>query len=456
MLIKRYVILGIFFIFTGPAYSKPLSLLSTKSYSALTVKQRKAYVQILRTEWNKFEKRHRVTSKTPVAWTQLLLPYAYAQSLKCIIGGQVIETVKNAKGRDVCPTRTNPCTAERISDGFQCSALYGNVCVSRVPIEKISDTCLAESQSKDLTPQEYDLVRQQIEGDFKALCESGVTHPSTQDGCASLLKKFESLGKQELTRETLTNGVPTSIAPIGSVKEECPNGGSKDPETGLIRKLIVPKFSFDESRKCLYERNKRNLEQLANTGCLPGLKDNQDKPFTTRIEYLNTLDASTRYKDVIIENMEVLKNPLPGTVGKQQYEYEVTILEPFKSSNNKTILTRRTVKMYRNVYTNLSCQTCGPNQYCNSENKCEETFVKGLDLKSGSGTMIDFPIKLSNVNRKDVMPSKFQGLQSDYDQIVAERVLLSDDCKLVGALKDADLYRPEAIFGNGGENRGSK
>lgn len=188
------VFLGLMFVVAlvrvDSVSANQLNLLSKKSYSTLTQKQRQAYIQILRTQWNKFEKRHRVTSKTPLAIINLLLPYAYAQSQKCIIGGQVIETVKNAQGRDVCPTRTNPCIVDGITDGFQCSGIYGNVCVSRVPIDKISETCLAESASKVLTPDEYDQVRKEIESDYKSLCEPGVIHPSTRDGCDSLAKKL--------------------------------------------------------------------------------------------------------------------------------------------------------------------------------------------------------------------------------------------------------------------------
>ena len=68
---------------------------------------------------------------------------------KCLIGGLLREKLKGGK----CPTRDNDCSGK--SDGFHCGPIFNRVCISRTPVNSLSDRCMKASKGQALSTENY-------------------------------------------------------------------------------------------------------------------------------------------------------------------------------------------------------------------------------------------------------------------------------------------------------------
>ena len=100
--------------------------------------------------------------------TETILPEKLKD--KCLIGGLLREKLRGGK----CPTRNNNCSGKR--DGFRCGAIFNSVCVSRTPVNSLSNRCMKASKGQALSKENY----KRLLGDDPAL-EYCKIHPKNRN-----------------------------------------------------------------------------------------------------------------------------------------------------------------------------------------------------------------------------------------------------------------------------------
>jgi hypothetical protein len=224
-------------------------------FLSLTHKQKKQLVrnlQIIMVNYEKLQFRSgmKVSGLTPsfeMDALNYLLPKAFADdSDKCVIGG-LLRTLQDNK----CPTRGRPCSANGISDGFECGIIFGKACVQREPIADISERCFRESESRNMTVAEinnaYESAKDII-GRMVAVCNEDRATKNAL-GCEYLLKQLEKL----------KNNPAAPVDQVPDEKDECEDGTvlieSNDCEQGAecSNKICVSEDSlnvFEKEIKC--------------------------------------------------------------------------------------------------------------------------------------------------------------------------------------------------------------
>ncbi len=423
---------------------KKLPLLTVAQYKKLSTNNRKLYVRYMRAAWVSFEKTYILSQKIPVVWFQgLLWESAYAAEGKCIIGGVVLDTVGGK-----CPTRgeATACTGEGIADGFKCGSIFGGVCVSRAPIQNLSDRCSQESAPLP-SPVQYEKLVQNLQENYEAVCAN--PSKNTEDGCRNLNLKIidsaKSVGAEVKTRDELDALVNIDFGKntARSNDEVCENAenATVQPKT--------PKFSFE--RRCLFDRNKKYLSELAGGSCEDISKNASEKLFATQIQYDITSPESSSKDVIIIESIED-KKPADINEGKSVYLYDIQYIKPARENGNGSdIVSRGTIEVMRIVYNSRNCDSdakCDYGQSCNEEKKCEQlTTLLGASGKSST-------IRMTNIDRSK--------LGSESGRVESEKNLYNvdmlRDCSLVEALNAANYYNKPAspsgsdrIFKNGAD-----
>jgi hypothetical protein len=103
-----------------------------------------------------------------------ILPRSFAATKKgawgpkCIIGG-VIRPTNNG----ICPTLGRGCKGQY--DGFQCGKIYGKeeqACISRVPIETISERCKEKGKDYQIADTDYAAISEDLDRGIKDVCLS--------------------------------------------------------------------------------------------------------------------------------------------------------------------------------------------------------------------------------------------------------------------------------------------
>lgn len=429
---------------------KKLPLLTVAQYKKLSTNNRKLYVRYMRAAWVSFEKNYVLSQKMPVVWFQSLLwESAYAAERKCVIGGVVLDTVSNK-----CPTRNNPCEGQ--PNSFKCGEIFASVCVSREPISDLSKRCSDEAGAIP-SPEEFEKLSLKIKGDYDALCASGPIQSNTSDGCTFLAQRLSGAA---VVTAGVKNTYSTPEVPFVDISDQlaakygisdpnCPNDLDKDFETAAVRQLAIPKFSFEENRFCLFERNQKYLNEMTRSGCGSPNYAADKMLFTSRIEFMDN-DKDNVFQDMIIENMT--RDTAEESAGLSSYSYTVQYLKPITKDGVNTF-ERSSRKIQRKVYNTSSCNnnavsTCAIDQYCNGQNKCESTVLVVPNADSDySGTKdVVRNIRIYNTQRKNIFPepsisrASVSIFKSSFDKMMDNRVMVAQNCELSKALTTSGYY----------------
>lgn len=186
---KKIIALAVM-CFSLPAFSKlqQAPFISLKDYSLLKSSDRKAYISAVRKAFLKLEEsklRHIKVSNTNPLFSQLIESAEAANS--CLLGGLERPVVSGK-----CSTENNECNNR--SESYKCGALYGGVCISRVPVESISRRCFDLSdQSYYISAEEYAGFESDVQVLKAKYCDSGSSLNSTD--CDFFTKRLNSLSE---------------------------------------------------------------------------------------------------------------------------------------------------------------------------------------------------------------------------------------------------------------------
>lgn len=182
-------LLGITLIFvvqpTQASVKRKHLFLPVSTYFNLSAQQKIRYIKLVQAEIVMFEREYNRKIRFADAGFSLF-PEAYADAEgTCSVGG-VVRRLVNGK----CPTYGRSCG--RKTDSFRCGKIYGGICVSRLPIETLSQRC-HENAKSDLSYSDYVNLKQSLEPELEQACSSQRTG---QQGCGYLKSRLADLNRK--------------------------------------------------------------------------------------------------------------------------------------------------------------------------------------------------------------------------------------------------------------------
>ena len=179
-------------------------LISYDQYRSLNVSLQLGYLRDVRQSWVRFESEAR--DQFPLArandrgshFSQILalfeIPDAAATGNSyCPIGGGERELIHFSDGKMLCPTKGRPC-GSFADGGFQCYPLFANACVSRSPIESLTERCqgAADKEPMTVTQEDYEKIHSDV-ADLINHCESNSYGPNFNDSCNRFRDQIQKL-----------------------------------------------------------------------------------------------------------------------------------------------------------------------------------------------------------------------------------------------------------------------
>lgn len=132
------------------------------------------------------------------------------------------------------------------------------------------------------------------------------------------------ISRPAITPTVTTEPSPPATAIDNSVAEvEMPKDCLNDIDPVTKRQLVIPKFSFEDSRQCLYQRNQAYLSRLARNGCANNRGLNNEL-FSTKFRSTSGhyILGQTDAFEGIVEGMSVVERN-GGTI-----TYRIQLLKP--------------------------------------------------------------------------------------------------------------------------------
>lgn len=201
--------------------------------------------------------------------------------------------------------------------------------------------------------------------------------------------------------------VPTETVSAASIAEvEMPKNCLNEMDPVNKVELQIPKFSFDENRRCLYQRNEAYLSRLAK-GCEQN-RDIENHLFTTRFTSTEgyNIQGQTNAFEGIVEKMDVEEAMGDSTT------YRVQLLKPN--------ITADPLKLERvSVYIKKS----GNKTYLLKRDKTVAT-----------------ELKIENMARKNMLTEYVRGEQTHMRRWLDSKLQMASNCELSKHLQTQKLY----------------
>ncbi len=401
--------------------SLDLLLLTGEQYNKLSLDEKRKYFSQVKQAWVQFEKMYPQKFSKNVWFQSFLLDSAFAddaEETNCIIGGVVLKKVNG-----YCPTKSRPCKGDGISDGFQCGEIFNKICISRIPISNLSQTCYEKSKDSTPTVDQFNEIKEKMEGDYKRLClvSNWNIIKKSIDSCYFLVKRVNEINRtvknpplsgvtldDELSigqyRDMLQSAQREKEAQAKKKISEgaCPN--EYDPVTGY--RYAVPLFNLDQDKTCIFSRNQKLLNELSQKDC----KNTKigDELVKTRLRPVSGGECvlGDTCFDSIIEN--VITNE-DGTISMSLYRAQI--------KDGDVLLPRETIKLKKTQ-----------NGYQLME-KHDQNGFHPYDNNSG-------PIyKIENVSRTNLFAFGTARDAKSKEILSQINMAFADNCRLLEALK---------------------
>lgn len=214
--------------------------ISVREYKQLSTEQRQIYIQQTRKALFQFEEQslHEIqVSDISNRHFVLILPQAWADEGKCLIGG-VEQPIIGKK----CSTRNNQGDCLGI-DQFKCGKIFGGACIPRTPVSSISNRCFnAISTNSKLNTEEYAQYSTEAQSLINNSCSSGKM--KTISGCSTLSKRLKFIN------DTMKTPKPENIASSKSVTIEplTLKNPTEDEKSNLLNKEDCLEASPDRNQ----------------------------------------------------------------------------------------------------------------------------------------------------------------------------------------------------------------
>lgn len=165
-------------------------LISHDEYLSLHVEVRIDYIKAFRMYMAQLEQD--LNPHQPAAMQKLFwISSAFAAEEFCLMGG-----LKRPFVGGKCSTFGNGCPENK--DGFKCGPIFADSCISRTPVDDISQRCYFAAAKKDIpNPVEYTKLKLQAESDYKSFCEDAGRTASA--GCQNFIAQMKTLNQKVLT-----------------------------------------------------------------------------------------------------------------------------------------------------------------------------------------------------------------------------------------------------------------
>lgn len=222
----RFIIAILIVTFTMASWGRvvPTYLISKTAYSKLSVQNRKAYINEVRSAFVRLEeanlKNIEVAGNLKDDVFSMFINRAFAEVEKCLIGG-VEQLIIGGK----CSTRNNAGDC-RGDDEFKCGEIFGGVCIPRTPIKTISSRCKNDSASVDINLDKYNSFKTDAESKVAQFCQPGSER--TPAACNTFKTQLAALsakfGSGVIAEATDASGpaAPVTVSDVKVVAEPPP------------------------------------------------------------------------------------------------------------------------------------------------------------------------------------------------------------------------------------------
>ncbi|MES2769225.1 MAG: hypothetical protein V4596_08770 [Bdellovibrionota bacterium] len=412
-----------------------ISMLNFSTYEQMPKDLQKEYINNIRKAWMEFESKYPIsTAKNTQLWQRLFMETAEANDQTCIICGSILNTV-NVNGKNVCPTKGKPCndSGDPKFDGFRCGPIFGEVCISRIPISNISERGFKSASQKITNKNEYEKMVKTIALDFAQLCKS-TSASNTKDGCKFLAKRMTSVTEElhikiaaldtynkNLVAETADSELataPTSNATAARERRTAASAQMNGCTQSRKNKALVPAFDLLAGETCGFDNNQRLIENLVANGCGQRLKS----LFSTEIRSAQgRVDGQTNLVKAIVTNVKLIE----------------------RTSATEAIFSMRMLKY------DLSKDPVALRQVTQKVKQIGDKFI----LFKSFG--VQTPVTITNSNRELIKFTNMEGLESMIDA----GARLAMDCSLledINTMQASGTSITPKINSAGGSTTGAK
>lgn len=328
-------------------------MLTPAAYAKLDTKSQSAYMNKIRKSWVEFEKKYPLPKDKTSLWN-LIIETAHADVKACIIGGSTLAAVRTSNGRYLCPTTGKGCEGQ--ADGFRCGAVFGEACISRLPISSISERCYRNS-APVVDKNNYEYTLNNMSTDLEIICSGQM---ASSDGCKFLGRKLtEATNEMKIKIAALdrynqanpATPVAATTAPSSgesnpdfvNVETPAPSAVARDRREVAAasasactsgsrrqRQAVAPAFDLISGNTCIFQDNKRIIDALTSRGC-------SGRQITGNLisTEISSVDGSRLYGQAnrfptIITNAEVIerKSATEATFSVRMFKYDISVDPP--------------------------------------------------------------------------------------------------------------------------------
>lgn len=232
-------------------------LISHDAYQALPVEARIEYIKRFRQHMAQLEQD--LSPTPPISQNHFYFSQVISASQAgeefCLMGG-----VKRPFVGGKCSTFGNSCSEQR--DGFKCGPIFSSACISRTPVNDISQRCFLAANEKGIpTPAEYNQIKLQAETDYKAFCED--TGRQVSAGCHNFILQMNQLNQKISVQPAQSKPVPAAdVAPAAQVsRAEVLLAPIVKPREGWKLQNFVSDIQSMEQLKKLADQNDAQVDK---------------------------------------------------------------------------------------------------------------------------------------------------------------------------------------------------